>query len=155
MAGISQFDPQLFVKILPSLAYGAYITVKLTSISILLGLILGTILGMGRISKNPLFFSVSTSYVEFIRGTPLLVQIMIVYYGLPAIGLNLPAEPAGILALTLNSGAYIAEIIRAGIQSVPRGQMEAARSLGDDVSAIHGLRHISPGIQKRPARIRK
>ena len=140
MAGISQFDPQLFVKILPSLAYGAYITVKLTSISILLGLILGTILGMGRISKNPLFFSFSTSYVEFIRGTPLLVQIMIVYYGLPAIGLNLPAEPAGILALTLNSGAYIAEIIRAGIQSVPKGQMEAARSLG--MTYLQSMRYI-------------
>jgi polar amino acid transport system permease protein len=140
MAGISQFDPQLFVKILPSLAYGAYITVKLTSISILLGLILGTFLGMGRISKNPLFFSISTSYVEFIRGTPLLVQIMIVYYGLPAIGLNLPAEPAGILALTLNSGAYIAEIIRAGIQSVPKGQMEAARSLG--MTYLQSMRYI-------------
>ena len=140
MAGISQFDPQLFVKILPSLAYGAYITVKLTSISIILGLVLGTILGMGRISKNSLFFSVSTSYVEFIRGTPLLVQIMIVYYGLPAIGLNLPAEPAGILALTLNSGAYIAEIIRAGIQSVPKGQMEAARSLG--MTYLQSMRYV-------------
>ncbi len=115
MAGISQFDPELFIKILPNLAYGAFVTLKITSISTLLGLIFGTILGLGRISKNPVLFGFSTAYVEFIRGTPLLVQIMIVYYGLPAIGINLPPEPAGILALTLNSGAYIAEIIRAGI----------------------------------------
>lgn len=140
MAGISQFDPELFIKILPNLAYGAFVTLKITSISTLLGLIFGTILGLGRISKNPLLFGFSTAYVEFIRGTPLLVQIMIVYYGLPAIGINLPPEPAGILALTLNSGAYIAEIIRAGIQSVPKGQMEAARSLG--MSYFQAMRYV-------------
>jgi len=140
MAGISQFDPELFIKILPNLAYGAFVTLKITSISTLFGLIFGTILGLGRISKNPLLFGFSTAYVEFIRGTPLLVQIMIVYYGLPAIGINLPPEPAGILALTLNSGAYIAEIIRAGIQSVPKGQMEAARSLG--MSYFQAMRYV-------------
>ncbi len=137
---ISQFDPQLFVQILPALAYGAYITLKLTTLSIFFGLLLGTVLGMFRISRNPILFSFSTAYVEFIRGTPLLVQIMIVYYGLPEIGIKLPPEVAGILALSLNSGAYIAEIIRAGIQSVPKGQMEAARSLG--MTYLQAMRYV-------------
>jgi ABC-type amino acid transport system permease subunit len=69
-------------------------------------------------------------YVELIRGTPLLVQILFIYFVLPAAGVNLPARTSGILALTLNAAAYISEIIRAGIQSIDAGQMEAARSLG-------------------------
>ncbi len=82
----------------------------------------------------------STTYVEIIRGTPLLVQILIVYFGLPAIGINLQPEPAGIIALSICSGAYIAEIVRAGIESVPKGQMEAARSLG--MSYLQAMRYV-------------
>jgi len=137
---ISQFDPQLFIEIIPALAYGAFVTLKLTTLSILFGLMLGTVLGIFRISRNPILFGFSTAYVEFIRGTPLLVQIMIVYYGLPEIGIKLPPEVAGILASSLNSGAYIAEIIRAGIQSVPKGQMEAARSLG--MTYLQAMRYV-------------
>ncbi len=140
MVGISQFDPKLFVKILPQLAEGAWVTIKITTVSIMIGLVIGVIMGLGRVSKNPIYKGFSTVYVEFIRGTPLLVQIMLVYYGIPALGINLPPYPAGILALSINSGAYIAEIVKAGIQSVHKGQMEAARSLG--MTYLQAMRYV-------------
>lgn len=115
---------------LPFLLLGAWDTLKLTFFSVLIGLILGTFIGMGRLSKIKFINIPSTVYVEFLRGTPLLVQISIVYFGLPQLGIQLQAYPAAIVALGLNSGAYIAEIVRAGIQSIPKGQYEAARSLG-------------------------
>ncbi len=109
---------------------GALSTLRLTSLSVLMGLIIGTFVGMGRLSKHKFLNYPATVYVEFIRGTPLLVQLFIIYFGLPQLGINLPKYPAAIVALGINSGAYVAEIVRAGIQSVPRGQYEAARSLG-------------------------
>jgi polar amino acid transport system permease protein len=115
---------------LPFLLLGAWDTLKLTFFAVLIGLILGTFIGMGRLSKIKVINVPSTVYVEFLRGTPLLVQISIVYFGLPQLGIQLQAYPAAIVALGLNSGAYIAEIVRAGIQSIPKGQYEAARSLG-------------------------
>jgi len=118
------------IKSFPYLLKGAVTTLEVTSLSILLGLLIGTFVGMGRLSRNPIFSRPATAYVEFIRGTPLLVQIYIIYFGLPSLGLNLPKFPAGIIALGINSGAYVAEIVRAGIQSISHGQYEAARSLG-------------------------
>ncbi|SHH47563.1 amino acid ABC transporter permease [Thermosipho atlanticus] len=115
---------------LPFLLLGAWDTLKLTFFAVLIGLIIGTFIGMGRLSKIKIINIPSTVYVEFLRGTPLLVQISIVYFGLPQLGIQLQAYPAAIVALGLNSGAYIAEIVRAGIQSISKGQYEAARSLG-------------------------
>ncbi len=140
MTAIGQFDINLFIKILPDLARGALVTLKFTTFSTLLGLAIGTVMGIFRIVKNCILNALATVYVEVIRGTPLLVQIMIVYYGLPAAGINLPPEIAGILALGINSGAYIAEVIRAGIQSVPKGQMDAARSLG--MTYVQAMRYV-------------
>jgi len=140
MTAIGQFDINLFIKILPDLARGALVTLKFTVFSTLLGLLIGTLMGIFRIVRNFVLNAISTAYVEVIRGTPLLVQIMIVYYGLPAAGINLPPEIAGILALGINSGAYIAEVIRAGIISVPKGQMEAARSLG--MTYVQAMRYV-------------
>jgi polar amino acid transport system permease protein len=140
MASVGQFDIDLFIKILPDLAFGALVTIELTSLSILFGLIIGSVAGLARVSKNPLFRGISTVYVEIIRGTPLLVQILIIYFGLPAIGVNLQPVPAGIIALSICSGAYIAEIVRAGIESIPTGQMEAARSLG--MSYLQAMRYV-------------
>lgn len=114
----------------PFLLLGAWETLKLTAFSVGIGLILGTFIGMGRLSKLKVVNYPCTAYVEFLRGTPLLVQISIVYFGLPQLGIQLAPYPAAITALGLNSGAYIAEIVRAGIQSIPKGQYEAARSLG-------------------------
>ena len=118
------------IKSFPYLLKGAVTTLEVTSLSVLLGLLIGTFVGMGRLSRNPIFSRPATVYVEFIRGTPLLVQIYIIYFGLPSLGLNLPKFPAGIIARGINSGAYVAEIVRAGIQSISHGQYEAARSLG-------------------------
>jgi polar amino acid transport system permease protein len=127
--------------ILPLLFIGVRVTVTITLLSVLTGLIIGTFVGMARLAKNPLLFWPATIYVEFIRGTPLLVQLVLVYYALPqAIGVNLPPMLAGWLAFSLNSGAYVSEIVRAGIQSIDRGQTEAARSLG--MTFAQAMRYI-------------
>ncbi len=115
---------------------GAEMTLRLTVWSGLFGLIVGTLAGLGRISKNFIFRGLASFYVWVIRGTPLYVQILFVYNALPpilqSIGINVTLDEfaSGVLALTLNVGAYNAEVIRAGIDAVPRGQTEAARSLG-------------------------
>ncbi len=95
-----------------------------------LGTVTAAILALLRMSDIPLVRRVATGYVEFMRGTPLLVQLFIIYYGGPQVGLTLEPLTAGIVGLGLNAGAYISEIFRGAIQSIPRGQMEAARSLG-------------------------
>ncbi|ABR47851.1 polar amino acid ABC transporter, inner membrane subunit [Alkaliphilus metalliredigens QYMF] len=116
--------------------YGMYLTgarntLLLAFFTVLLGVFFGVALALMRLSKNPILKGFAASYIEFIRGTPLLVQLLIIYYGLPHLtGMRFPDLFAGIVALTFNSAAYIAEIIRAGIMSVDKGQMEAARSLG-------------------------
>lgn len=119
---------------------GAKYTLVLAAFTVLFGTCLGLLLTLMRLSNNRLLKFISTFYIEFIRGTPILVQLYIVYYGLPMIGIKIPPIPvfgsqfpdfaSGIIALALNSAAYVAEIIRAGIQAVDKGQMEASRSLG-------------------------
>jgi len=106
---------------------GAKNTIIIAIFSVLFGVILGIILGLMKQSKFKPLKVFATAYIEFVRGTPLLVQLFIIYYGLP---LNLTEIPAGVVALSLNSGAYVAEIIRSGIEAIDKGQMEAARSLG-------------------------
>lgn len=126
-----KLDFALILKSLPLLGQGAITTIIITLFSLVLGLLIGLFVGMGRISRNKVIRAISGIYVNFIRGTPLLVQIFILYFGLPsALNINLDPYVAGILALGVNSGAYVAEIVRAGIQSIDKGQMEAARSLG-------------------------
>lgn len=109
---------------------GAKFTIFLAFFTVLIGVMLGVILALMKLSKKKILNLIATVYVEFIRGTPVLVQLYIVFYGLPHIGISLPDFVAGIIALSVNSAAYVAEIIRAGIQAVDKGQMEAARSLG-------------------------
>ncbi|OPY34526.1 MAG: glutamine ABC transporter permease protein [Methanomassiliicoccales archaeon PtaU1.Bin124] len=109
---------------------GAELTIIISILSIFLGFVGGIFIGMCRISKNPLIYYPSTAYVEAFRGTPLLIQIFLVYLGLSSFNIQLSAWDAGILALSLNSAAYQSEIFRGGIQSIPKGQMEAARSMG-------------------------
>ncbi|RLF23059.1 MAG: nickel transporter [Thermoprotei archaeon] len=124
-------EPILFIlKILPFLLKGVKITLIVSFISFAIGFVLGIMAGIARLSDNRLIYSLSSTYVEIIRGTPLLVQILFIYFGLPRLGINLDPLTAGIVALSINSGAYQAEIVRAGIQSIPRGQVEAALSLG-------------------------
>lgn len=119
---------------------GAKITLLLAVLTIFFGVIFGILLALMRISHNPILKTISAAYIEFIRGTPIMVQLFIVYYGLSFIGITFPdinvlgsSFPdlmAGVTALSINSAAYVAEIVRAGIQAVDKGQMEASRSLG-------------------------
>ncbi len=132
---------------------GAKNTVILAAFSVCLGVVIGIFLALMKLSKNRFFYSIATGYIEFIRGTPILVQLYIIFYGLPQIGVDFPDYIAGVVALSINSGAYVAEIIRAGIQSIDKGQMEAARSLGMPHSMAmryiiipQALRNILPAL---------
>ncbi len=124
-------DWLLLWESMPLLLKGAGMTLKLTALAGTFGIILGTFIGIGRIWGNKLLSILLTAYIEILRGTPLYVQLMIVAFGIPQItGINYSEFPAAILTIGVNSSAYVAEIVRAGIQSIDKGQMEAARSLG-------------------------
>lgn len=110
---------------------GTLVTLKYSLISVFLGLILGLLLAVCKISKNYLLRMFADFYTSIFRGTPLLIQLSIIYFGLPGlIGVKLSVFAAGIMAFSLNSGAYVSEIIRAGIKAVDKGQFEAAKALG-------------------------
>jgi polar amino acid transport system permease protein len=113
------------------LAHGALVTVEITIGAIVLGCLVGLAVGLGRLDpKRRVIYAACTAYVGFIRGTPLLVQLFIWFFGLPHFGINLPAFFCGVVGMGMYSGAYVSEIVRGAIQSIDRGQMEAARSLG-------------------------
>jgi polar amino acid transport system permease protein len=114
-----------------ALATGAATTIEVTACSLVLGCVLGLAVGIGRLApQRRVVYGICTAYLTFIRGTPLLVQLFILFFGLPQFGIMLPAFACGVLGLGVYSGAYVSEIVRGSIQSVDRGQMEAARSLG-------------------------
>jgi polar amino acid transport system permease protein len=114
----------------PFLLQGVWVTLELTSLGVLLSLALGVVGVLGRRSSFRLPYGLSTAYVEFIRGTPELLQVFLIYFGLAQYGIVLPAFVAGVLWLGIFGGAYVAEILRAGIQSIDKGQIEAAQALG-------------------------
>jgi len=114
-----------------ALLQGALVTVELTACALLLGCVLGLLVGIGRLNpKRRWLYSVCTAYVAVIRGTPLLVQLFILFFGLPHFGILLPAFLCGVLGMGVYSGAYVSEIVRGAIQSIDRGQTLAAESLG-------------------------
>jgi His/Glu/Gln/Arg/opine family amino acid ABC transporter permease subunit len=117
---------------LPLLLRGAKMTLWITFLGLVLGLPAGLLIALARLSSLRPLSLLSTIYVEVVRGTPLLMQIFVIYYALPSLGISLPQLVAAVAALSLNAAAYISEIFRAGIQSIDRGQMEAARALGMD-----------------------
>jgi polar amino acid transport system permease protein len=115
---------------LPLLADGLLATIRLSVVAIVVGTVLGLLLGLASVSHiKPLRVAVRL-YVDFIRGTPLLIQVFLVYFALPVIGLNMSEFWSGVTALSLNAAGFIAEIVRAGLSSVERGQTEAAKSIG-------------------------
>ena len=124
------FDFRLIVESIPFLLKGAVYTVQVSILAIAVGLVLGWLFGVAAVSGVTVLRIITFGYVQFIRGTPLLVQIFLIYFGLPALGINVPAYWSGVIALGLNSGGFQAEIVRAGIESIDRGQSEAARSIG-------------------------
>ena len=125
------FDFDLVTRSFPLLLLGAGVTIQITALSVGFGLVIGVFMGMARLSKMWVIRSFAAVYVDFIRGTPLFVQIFLIYFVLPIIiGQRIDPFIAAITACSINSGAYVAEIFRGGIQSIDKGQMEAGRSLG-------------------------
>jgi polar amino acid transport system permease protein len=123
-------DWSIIVMALPILAVGLLATLKVCLAAIAIGIVLGFVLGFGALSRVRAVRIAVLAYVDFVRGTPLLVQIFLVYFALPVIGINFNEYWAGVIALSLNAGGFICEIVRASMQSVDRGQTEAAQSIG-------------------------
>ncbi len=139
---------QDFVTFLPALLKGAVTTLGLTIITILISPVGGLIIALGRIASFRPLSGLCWFIIWFFRGTPLLLQLFFIYYGLPALGITMRPSVAAIFGLGLNYSAYLAEIIRAGIQSIGKGQMEAAQVLG--MSYVQAMRHvIVPQTYKR------
>ncbi len=136
-----QFETSVMWETLPLLVEGAKLTLWITLLGCLFGFLLGGAIGVLRSLENPWARRPAEFYIEIFRGTPLMVQVMFLYFALPmALGLRLPPVTAGVIAIALNSGAYIAEVVRGAIGGVPKGQMEAARSIG--LSKPQALRYI-------------
>jgi His/Glu/Gln/Arg/opine family amino acid ABC transporter permease subunit len=133
-----------FIQIVPSIPFileGIIVTLKYLILSVIFGFILGVCACLMRVSNSCLLRRLATGYTSLFRGTPLLVQLMLVYYCTPQLtGYTISAFEAGVVAFSLNSGAYISEIIRAGIQAVDAGQFEAVASLG--ISYTDGMKDI-------------
>ena len=120
---------ELIIKYWPLFLEGATTTVLLSFFSVIVGVGCGTLMALARLSSNKFLSKAAKVYIDIIRGTPLLVQLYLVYFGLATV-LDLNDFVSGVIAVSVNTTAYIAEIIRSGIQSVDKGQMEAARSVG-------------------------
>ena len=135
------FNFDLVVNSFPLLLVGAGVTIKITALSVALGVVIGLFVGIARISRIKLLRVLAAIYVDFFRGTPLLVQIFLVYFALPVItGQRVDPFVAAIGSCGINSGAYVAEIFRAGIQAIPAGQYEAAHTLG--MNYVQTMRRI-------------
>lgn len=113
-----------------TLLLGAWLTVRLSAITMVLGLAVGIAGALARASTSRALRGVARAYVEAIRNTPFLVQVLLVYLGLPSVGIRLRPDTAALLAMVLNLGAYATEIMRAGVKAVPAGQIEAGKALG-------------------------
>src|SRR5882724_286380 len=135
-----KFDFAFLADKWPDFVAGAWLTIQLTILSIAFGFLLGTVCAVARVYGGPLLRRLVGVYVETIRNTPLLVQIFIVYFGLASMGLKLGAELSAIIALVINVGAYTTEIMRAGIESIQKTQLEAADCLG--LTRLQTILHI-------------
>ncbi len=133
------FKVSILIDALPFLMQGLVMTIKISSGAFVLALLIGSAVGVARSESKTARFLLSP-YVEVFRGTPLLIQLFFIYYGLPSIGITMDSITAGVLGLGLNGGAYISEIVRGSMFSVEKGQHEAAASLG--LSWAQGMIHV-------------
>ncbi|MDF2921220.1 MAG: transporter permease [Paenibacillaceae bacterium] len=138
-----ELDYSAVLPFLPVFFKGAWVTIQLSAASLVLGLLLGIIGGLCKTTSITPLVYVANFYTWIFRGTPLLVQLFILYFGLPQFGIRLEPFQAGILGMALNTGAYATEIVRSGLQAVDKGQMEAAVSLGMS-KPVAMLRVIGP-----------
>lgn len=129
-----------YIKFLPSIAKAALMTVEITIVSMIIAIVFGLFIAIIRVYAPKPFSSIAIGYIEIIRGTPLLIQLFFIFYALPTIGIKLPPFIAAVVGLGLNYAAYEAENYRAGLFAIPRGQIEAALSLG--MSKRQSLRYI-------------
>lgn len=120
----------IIIEFLPQMLEGFGVTLKIFALTLILSIPLGIIIALGRLSKIKIIKYITGVYVLIMRGTPLMLQIIFIFFGLPLLKMNINRFPAAILALVLNYGAYFAEIFRAGIQSIDKGQYEGAEVLG-------------------------
>ena len=123
-------DWGIILESIPLLAEGVIVTLQVSALSAVLGLALGVALGLGALSRNRAARWAVAAYVDFIRGTPLLIQIFLVFFALPMIGIRFDEFSAGVVALSLNSAAFVAEVVRGGVGAIERGQAEAAKAIG-------------------------
>lgn len=142
------FSFEYLIGTFPALLRASLVTIQVSAITIALSLALGTVLTIVRAFKIAPINYLIALYISFIRGTPLLIQIFLCYYALPAIGIRLGPVTAGILAITLNNAAFMTEIFRGALASIPTGQIEAAASLGLKARAIW-IRVVLPQLYMR------
>lgn len=137
------YNWRVVIQFIPEFRTGILATLYISLISLVLSLVIGTVVAIMRMSSNQIVWRIAASYVQAIRSTPLLIQIYVIYFSLPALpllGRRLDELEGGIIALGLNAGAYMSEIIRAGITSISTGQVEAAQSVG--MTYMQRMRHV-------------
>lgn len=143
-----QLDFPAVLERWPSFLAGAALTLELAGVATVLGALLGTLAAVGRVARSAPIAAVCKVYVETIRNTPLLVQIFLVYFGLASLGLKFSAFSVAVAALTINVGAYTAEIMRAGFEAIPRGQIEAAEGLALSRLQIYWHIILLPAVER-------
>jgi len=137
------YNWRVVIQFIPEFRDGILATLSISLISLILALVIGTVVAIMRISDNPFIWRIAAGYVQAIRSTPLLIQIYVIYFSLPALPIldrRLDELEGGIIALGLNAGAYMSEIIRAGITSISTGQVEAAQSVG--MTYLQRMRYV-------------
>jgi polar amino acid transport system permease protein len=143
-----QFDFSALLPFWSEFARGIWLTVQLSAVSTVLGFVLGTLCAIGRADGSRWIKWLVAAYVEIIRNTPLLVQVFIVYFGIATLGLHVPANMAAVIALVVNVGAYTCEIVRAGVESIHKSQLEAAGCLGLSRFQIYWHVILRPAIER-------
>ncbi|WP_213956213.1 MULTISPECIES: amino acid ABC transporter permease [unclassified Variovorax] len=132
----------------PVFVNGAWLTLKMTAVAVVVGVAVGTLVAFAKRGRNKPLARLCSAYIEVVRNTPFLVQIFLLYFGLASFGVRMPTFAAAVLAMIINIAAYAAEIIRAGLESVPRGQIEAAECLGLSKWRIGWHVMLQPSIEK-------
>jgi polar amino acid transport system permease protein len=143
-----RFDFSSLLAYWPDILAGAWLTLQLSVASTLFGFAIGTLCAIGRVSRNPWLRRPIGAYVEIVRNTPLLVQIFLVFFGIASLGFRIPAVVAAVTALVINIAAYTCEIVRAGIESVHKGQVEAAECLGMSRAQVYWHVILRPAIER-------
>lgn len=123
-------DWDIILESIPLLAEGMIVTLQVSALAAVLGLFLGVLCGLGSLSRSRPVRWIVLAYVDFIRGTPLLIQIFLVFFALPMVGIRFDEFWAGVVALSLNAAAFVAEVVRGGVGSIEKGQTEAAKAIG-------------------------